>query len=185
VVTPFPRVDLPVFVLVTPDLVWFPLAESEAAPVPAILLFLLWPVMPDELPLLWPADPLELMPDPVVSMPDLELAAPGVVDEPVAPDVVAESDLTGAVSPTPPPPPVDMLVSLIVPLAPFCIEPDSIPLPVVPALLLSPLLPLHAVIPARYSEPTIHGVHFIRAPLLYVAQRVPNRRDTLAPGAAP
>jgi hypothetical protein len=113
-----------------------------------------------------------------------ELAAPDLVDEPVAPDVVAESDLTAAVSPTPPPPPVDMLVSFMVPLAPFCIEPDSIPLPVVPALLLSPRLPLHAVIAARYSEPTIHGVNFMRAPLV-CRERVSRTGHMLARGPAP
>jgi len=134
--TPFPRVDLPVLVLVTPDFVWLPLAESErqALPVPVRL----------------------LLAEPVVS---------DFIDEPVAPDLVEESDLTAAVSPTPPPPP-DMAVSVIIPLAPFCIEPDSVPLPAVPAPLLSPRLPLHAAIPARYKEPRINGVHFIRAPLV-------------------
>ena len=36
-VTPGPSVDLPVFVLVTPDLVWLPFAESEVLRVPAAL----------------------------------------------------------------------------------------------------------------------------------------------------
>jgi hypothetical protein len=84
---------------------------------------------------------------------------------PLVLDRVAESDLTGTVSPMLPPPPVDILVSIAAPLPPFCIVPDSVPLPAVPELLLSPRFPLQAVTVAKQSDPTIHGVHFfIRAP---------------------
>jgi hypothetical protein len=48
-----------------------------------------------------------------------------------------------------------------------CIEPDSVPEPVVPAaLLLLRLLPLHPTIRAAARDPKIHGVRFIRSHLV-------------------